>query len=52
MNKDSSLRTVILFISLLALVVGLSIISNKLWGGKPEQLLERGVLIIEKDITV
>jgi hypothetical protein len=52
MTKNSSLRTVILFIFLTALVVGLSLMSNRIWGGKPEQLPERNKLIIETEMTV
>jgi len=52
MIKNSSLRTIILFISLSALVVGLSIISNNIWGGKPEKLSELNELIIEKEMTI
>jgi NAD-dependent dihydropyrimidine dehydrogenase PreA subunit len=52
MTRNSSLRTVILFIFLTALVVGLSLMSNRIWGGKPEQQPERNELIIETEMTV
>jgi polyferredoxin len=52
MTRNSSLRTVILFIFLTALVLGLSLMSNRIWGGKPEQQPERKELIIETEMTV
>ena len=52
MKKDSPFRTVILVVALIIFVVGLSIVSNRIWGGKPEKPQESGELIIEDDMTV
>lgn len=52
MAKHSPLKTAILFIFIIVLVVGLSIISNRIWSDKPEQLPEAKELIIEKEMTV
>ena len=38
MSQPSALKILCLFISLIVLVVVLSIFSNRLWGGKPEEL--------------
>jgi polyferredoxin len=52
MAKHSPLKTAIFFILIIVLVVGLSIISNRIWGGKPEQLPEVKELKIEKEMTI
>jgi len=52
MKKESPFRTVILVVALIIFVVGLSIVSNRIWGGKPEKPQESGELIIEDDMTV
>jgi hypothetical protein len=50
--KHSPLKTAIFFIFIIVLVVGLSIISNRIWGDRPEQLPEVKELIIEKEMTI
>jgi polyferredoxin len=52
MAKSSSLKTSVLFIALIALVIGLSLSSNRIWGGKPEKAPEIIDLKIEKSMTV
>lgn len=52
MAKNSVFKTGLLFISLVVLVIGLSTISSRIWGGKPEGLPERHELVIEKDMTI
>jgi len=52
MSKSSPAKTVILFLTLIALVIIFSMISSRLWGGKPETLPEPSILKIEKDMTV
>ncbi|MBW1772984.1 MAG: 4Fe-4S binding protein [Deltaproteobacteria bacterium] len=52
MSKSSPAKTVVLFLSLIALVVILSMISGRLWGGKPETLPEHSELTIEKGMTL
>jgi NAD-dependent dihydropyrimidine dehydrogenase PreA subunit len=52
MNRDSQIRTIILFLVLIALVIGLSLVSNRLWGGRPETLPEAKALIIHGHMTV
>jgi hypothetical protein len=52
MAKHLHLKTTLLFILIIVLVVGLSIISTRIWGGKPEQPRELRGLIIEKEMTI
>jgi polyferredoxin len=52
LNTYSSAKTIVLFILLTALVVGLSLLSNRLWGGKPEGVPERKELVIDAEMTV
>ena len=52
MVKHPHLKTTLLFILMIVLVVGLSIISMRIWGGKPEQPPELKGLIIEKEMTI
>ncbi|MBN1865606.1 MAG: hypothetical protein JW808_11975, partial [Victivallales bacterium] len=52
MNKHPQLRTAIYFIVIIVFVVGLSIISTGIWGGKPEQPQTITDLTIDKEMTV
>lgn len=52
MAKPSSFKTIVLFPLLIALVVILSIISGRFWGGKPEALPETSEWIISEEMTV
>jgi polyferredoxin len=52
MNKHPQLRTVICFILIIVCIVGLSIISTRIWGGKPEQPQKLYELIIDKEMTI
>ncbi len=52
MTKHSSTQAIVLFLLLIALVIGLSLISNTLWGGKPEELPEAKQLVIREQMTV
>ena len=52
MLKHSHLKTTLLFILMIVLVVGLSIISTRIFGGKPEPPQEVKRLIIEKEMTI
>ena len=52
MARHSRLKTTLLFILTIVLVVGLSILSAQIWGGKPEQPPEIKGLIIEKEMTL
>ncbi len=52
MTTSSSIKTVILFLSLIAFVVILSMISNRIWGGKPETLPKPGEWKIDKEMTL
>jgi NAD-dependent dihydropyrimidine dehydrogenase PreA subunit len=45
-------RTVVLVAALVGLVVAGSLVSNRLWGGKPEAVVERGPLRVEAGMTV
>ncbi|MBN2123791.1 MAG: 4Fe-4S binding protein [Deltaproteobacteria bacterium] len=48
----ASTRTIALFLGLIALVLGLSTISNRLWGGRPEKLPEPRQWHITEEMTV
>jgi len=52
MVKASPLRTAVIFIGTVALVLGLSIISNQTWGGKPEGLPKHKELRIDREMTI
>ena len=52
MAKHPPLKTALLFIVMIVSVVGLSIISTQIWGGKPEQTTVLKKLIIEKEMTI
>ncbi len=52
MMKSSPFKTIALFLSLIALVVLLSMISGRLWGGKPETLPEPGEWTIYEEMTL
>jgi Fe-S-cluster-containing hydrogenase component 2 len=52
MARHLLLRKNILFIVIIVIVVGLSILSGRIWGGKPEQSQGPGELVIEKEMTV
>jgi Pyruvate/2-oxoacid:ferredoxin oxidoreductase delta subunit len=52
MAKYSPLKTALSFIVILILVVTLSILSNRIWGGKPEQVQDVKEPIIEQGMTI
>ena len=52
MNGGAQIRTLLLFLLLIALVLGLSLVSNRLWGGRPETLPEVKTLVIHDQMTV
>jgi NAD-dependent dihydropyrimidine dehydrogenase PreA subunit len=52
MANDSPLKTAALFILLIALVVGISMISDRIWSNKPETLPEPKKLVLEMGMTV
>lgn len=52
MAKASALKTEILFVCLIVFVIGLSIWSNSIWGGKPERLPQINELTITPGMTV
>jgi ferredoxin len=52
MTKYSPLRTAIFFVLLVVIVAGLSLVSNRIWGGRPEESPEIKKLIIEEEMTV
>jgi len=52
MKAESPSKTLILFILIIFLVVGLSFISNQLWNDKPETLPELNELIINEEMTI
>lgn len=52
MPKSSIVKTIFLFLLLIVFVIILSIISNRLWGGKPETLPKPGEFIISEDMTL
>lgn len=52
MSNHPKFRTALFFILILVSVVGLSILSTQIWGGKPEQLQKRHDLIFGKGMTI
>ena len=52
MAKPSPFKTIVLFLSLITLVVILSMISGRLWGGKPEILPEPEKWTISDEMTL
>ena len=52
MSKPSVTKTIILFLLIVALVISLSMISGRLWGGKPETIPEPKELVIREKMTV
>jgi len=52
MANPSPFKTIALFLSLIILVVSLSMISGRLWGGKPETLPEPGEWDIDEKMTL
>lgn len=52
MNKQSPWQTILYFVLLIFVVVGMSVISNRLWGGKSEQLPPQQELIINEGMTI
>jgi Pyruvate/2-oxoacid:ferredoxin oxidoreductase delta subunit len=52
MAKYSPLETVVRFVLLIVVVISLSLLSNRIWGGKHEQVQEVKKPIIEQEMTV
>jgi ferredoxin len=52
MTRSPSFRTITLFLLLVAFVAGTSLISSRLWGGRPEKLPERKQLVIREGMSV
>ena len=52
MAKHSPLKTAASFIFILVLVVGLSTVSNRIWGGRPEASPKPRELVIEPGMTI
>jgi ferredoxin len=52
MVNDSRLKTALLFILLIVMVIGLSMMSDRIWSGKSETLPQPKELALEMDMTV
>jgi polyferredoxin len=52
MSNPSPLKSSILFLSLIAMIIILSFISNRIWGGKPETLPKSNELKITEEMTL
>jgi len=52
MNPHSFAKTIALFLGLIAVVVSLSLASNRLWGGRPEKSPEPRQWVLQKDMSV
>ncbi|MFH2124155.1 MAG: 4Fe-4S binding protein [Pseudomonadota bacterium] len=52
MIKYSPVKTLLLFVSIVVLVLGLSTLSTFLWGGKPEQIETPTKLVMELEMTL
>ena len=52
MKSPSKSRTMMYFSLIMVSVIILSIVSTRIWGGKPEQPIQPDRLIIQKDMTI
>ncbi len=52
MASDSPLKTALLFILLIVIVIGLSLLSDRIWSSKAETLPQPKELVLELDMTV
>ena len=52
MSNPQPFKNIVLFLSLIAVVVILSMISSRLWGGKPETILEPVEWTISEEVTL
>lgn len=52
LKEDSFYKTITLFILLIVIVIGGSIISSKIWAGKPREIQEPNELVIEDGMTI
>ena len=52
MVKQSPVKTAALFVLIIVLVSGLSLLSNRIWGGSPEPLPENKKLLTSDEMTV
>jgi len=52
MLQNKSVKAVIYFVSLIIIVVGLSIVSNRAWGGKPVTISIPGIIVGGSDMTL
>jgi hypothetical protein len=52
MNRDSQIRTIISFLLMIALIIGLSLVSSFLWGGRSETLPDTKALVIQDQMTI
>jgi ferredoxin len=52
MKKHPQLKTAMYFVVIIVLVIGLSAISIRIWGGKAEETSEMKDLIINKEMTI
>jgi polyferredoxin len=52
MVKHSPFKTALFFVLIIMLIVGLSTVSNRIWGDKSEQIPESKKLIVENEMTI
>ncbi len=52
MTRSSGMRATVVFLLLVAIVMGLSSVSTRLWGGKPEKRPDRREWVIRAEMTV
>jgi len=52
MKTPSKIMTIFYFMLIMLFVIGLSTISTRIWGGKPEQPVKPDTLMIKKDMTI
>ena len=52
MKKQNPTKIIVSFIALIVIVISLSIISNKIWGGKPETFFTKQQLTFKENMTV
>ena len=52
MKTPSKIMTIFYLVLILVFVIGLSTLSTRIWGGKPEQPVKPDTLMIKKDMTL
>jgi len=52
MNKSGTTKIILVFIVIVVLVIALSLVSNRIWGGKPEKIEVKAELVFTDGMTL